>query len=88
MDTKRDENGISTQETSGRIRGAEPDELDLSMLRFLEQHGRATNYEVGEAVGLSGSAASRRIQALESSGMLRGYRAVVDARLLGKRKTV
>ncbi len=88
MDTKRDENVISTQETSGRVGGAELDELDLSILRYLEQHGRATNYEVGEAVGLSGSAASRRIQALESSGTIRGYRAVVDERLLGKRMTV
>jgi Lrp/AsnC family transcriptional regulator, leucine-responsive regulatory protein len=88
MDTKRDENAISTQETSGRVSGDELDELDLSILRYLEQHGRATNYEVGEAVGLSGSAASRRIQALESSGTIRGYKAVVDDRLLGKRMTV
>ena len=39
--------------------------LDLAILRYLERNGRATNYEVGEAVGLSASAASRRIQALE-----------------------
>ena len=45
-------------------------------------------YEVGEAVGLSASAASRRIQALEASGAIRGYRALVDDRLLGKRRTV
>ena len=42
---------------------------------------------MGEAVGLSASAASRRIQALEASGAIRGYRAVVDDRLLGKSKT-
>ncbi len=51
-------------------------------------NGRATNFEVGEAVGLSASAASRRIQALEASGAIRGYRALVDDRLLGKRRTV
>ena len=61
------------------------DELDAAILRYLERHGRATNYEVGEAVGLSASAASRRILALESSGAIRGYRAVIDDRLLGKR---
>jgi Lrp/AsnC family transcriptional regulator, leucine-responsive regulatory protein len=64
------------------------DELDGSILRYLERHGRATNYEVGEAVGLSASAASRRIQALEAAGAIRGYRAHVDDRLLGKRMTV
>jgi DNA-binding Lrp family transcriptional regulator len=64
------------------------DELDAAILRHLERHGRATNYEVGEAVGLSASAASRRIQALESSGAIRGYRAQIDDRLLGKRMTI
>lgn len=64
------------------------DELDASILRYLERHGRATNYEVGEAVGLSASAASRRIQALEAAGAIRGYRALVDDRLLGKRTTI
>jgi len=64
------------------------DELDAAILRHLEENGRATNYEVGEAVGLSGSAASRRIQALEASGAIRGYRALVDDRLLGKSMTV
>jgi len=39
-------------------------------------------------VGLSASAASRRIQALEDSGVIRGYRAQIDDRLLGKRMTV
>jgi DNA-binding Lrp family transcriptional regulator len=64
------------------------DELDGTILRFLELNGRATNYEVGEAAGLSASAASRRILALEESGAIRGYRALVDDRVLGKRMTV
>ena len=64
------------------------DDFDLAIIGVLERNGRATNAEVGEAVGLSASAASRRIQALEASGAIRGYRAVVDDRLLGKSKTV
>lgn len=64
------------------------DELDAAILGFLERNGRATNFEVGEAVGLSASAASRRIQALENAGAIRGYRAQIDDRLLGKRMTV
>jgi DNA-binding Lrp family transcriptional regulator len=96
MGTKRDENDPPVQEVSDQqaeselesATGAVLDDLDAAILRHLEHHGRATNYEVGEAVGLSASAASRRIQALEAAGAIRGYRAVVNDRLLGKRMTV
>jgi Lrp/AsnC family leucine-responsive transcriptional regulator len=64
------------------------DDFDFAIIGVLEHSGRATNAEVGEAVGLSASAASRRIQALEAAGAIRGYRAMVDDRLLGKSKTV
>jgi DNA-binding Lrp family transcriptional regulator len=64
------------------------DMLDLAILRYLELNARATNYEVGEAAGLSASAASRRIQALEEMGAIRGYRALIDDRLLGRQMTV
>jgi Lrp/AsnC family transcriptional regulator, leucine-responsive regulatory protein len=89
MGTKRERNNQSTHEMSAG-HGDSPglDEMDAAILGFLERRGRATNYEVGEAVGLSASAASRRIQALESAGAIRGYRALVDDRLLGKRTTV
>ena len=82
--------GIASGLTPGLAPGLAPglDELDAAILRFLERRGRATNFEVGEAVGLSASAASRRIQALENSGAIRGYRAQIDDRLLGKRMTV
>jgi DNA-binding Lrp family transcriptional regulator len=95
MGTKHDANDDVMHESTdpGHLVGTETangglDELDGAILRYLEQNGRATNYEVGEAVGLSASAASRRIQALEASGAIRGYRALVDDRLLGKRRTV
>jgi Lrp/AsnC family leucine-responsive transcriptional regulator len=96
MGTKRDRNarlahksGVQTRDVGPYDAKAVPlDELDAAILRFLEHKGRATNYEVGEAAGLSASAASRRILALETSGAIRGYRAVIDDRLLGKRMTV
>jgi Lrp/AsnC family leucine-responsive transcriptional regulator len=95
MSTKRVKNADLAQEYgASRLPGgagnqaAELDELDEAILSHLQRNGRATNYEVGEAVGLSPSAASRRIQALESSGAIRGYRARIDDRLLGKRMTV
>jgi len=64
------------------------DELDAAILRHLERNGRATNYEVGEAVGLSASAASRRILALETTGAISGYRALIDDRFFGRKMTV
>ena len=101
MGTKRDVNTDSSLKTDSvapkpaslEMAAAEMgklnlDELDAAILRYLERRGRATNYEVGEAVGLSASAASRRILALETSGAIRGYRAVIDDRLLGKHMTV
>lgn len=92
MRTKRDQIAQSAQKSTASLPpdgwSAALDELDAAILRYLETHGRATNYEVGEAVGLSASAASRRIQALETSGAIRGYRALIDERLLGKGTTV
>jgi len=96
MGTKREQNGVLMHVSSDEWAesAAQPpsvqglDEIDTAILRHLESHGRATNYEVGEAVGLSASAASRRIQALETAGAIRGYRALIDDRLLGKGMTV
>lgn len=88
MGTKRGKKLAAAHKTPATPQEGALDELDTSILRYLERHGRATNFEVGEAVGLSASAASRRILALESAGAIRGYRALVDDRLLGKRMTV
>lgn len=88
MGTKRGKKLATAHKTPATPQEGALDELDTSILRYLERHGRATNFEVGEAVGLSASAASRRILALESAGAIRGYRALVDDRLLGKRMTV
>jgi DNA-binding Lrp family transcriptional regulator len=95
MGIKRDKNGILAQESGAVLPedGMESaagalDDLDAAILLHLERHGRATNYEVGEAVGLSASAASRRILALEKAGAIRGYHAQIDGRLLGRRMTV
>jgi Lrp/AsnC family transcriptional regulator, leucine-responsive regulatory protein len=95
MGTKR-EIGVANVQESVSIQsqmkepgaGAGLDELDDAILRYLARNGRATNYEVGEAVGLSASAASRRILALEQSGAIRGYRALINDRVLGKHMTV
>jgi DNA-binding Lrp family transcriptional regulator len=68
--------------------GSPLDAIDLAIVNYLDRHGRATNYEVGEAAGISASAVSRRILALEESGVISGYRAEINDRLLGRRMTV
>src|SRR5215472_12726779 len=88
MGTKREGKQPVAHETVSVALPAGMDDLDAAILRHLERNGRATNYEVGEAGGLSASAASRRIQALESMGAIRGYRALINDRLLGKHMTV
>ena len=88
MGTKRAGTARSANELRAEALPDGLDELDAAILRFLERNGRATNYEVGEAVGLSASAASRRILALEQTGAIRGFRALIDDRVLGKRMTV
>jgi DNA-binding Lrp family transcriptional regulator len=96
MGTKRDNKSISAQQSTDMRQATAPlevaaaglDDLDVAILHFLERRGRATNFEVGEAVGLSASAASRRILTLEATGAIRGYRAVINDRLLGKHMTV
>lgn len=88
MSTKRSQSLPMTQETAAVGMDGGLDELDAAILRHLESHGRATNYEVGEAVGLSASAASRRILALEQAGTIKGYRALVNDSVLGRKMTV
>src|SRR5262245_28838344 len=54
------------------------DELDRAILRQLQTDGRLTNVELAERVRLSPSPCLRRVRALETAGIIRGYRADVD----------
>ncbi|MBS7458184.1 Lrp/AsnC family transcriptional regulator [Coralloluteibacterium stylophorae] len=49
------------------------DRTDLALLRELQEHGRITNAELAERVHLSASACLRRVQRLESAGVVTGY---------------
>lgn len=59
------------------------DQFDKKIVRALQKNGRLTNGELGETVGLSASQCSRRRAALEASGMIRGYAALIDPELAG-----
>ncbi len=59
------------------------DNYDLQMLRVLQQEGRISNQDLANRIGLSPSPCLRRLHALEQSGIITGYRAMVDARAMG-----
>src|SRR5574343_1544199 len=61
----------------------EIDRYDREILRVLQQSGRISNQDLAEQVGLSPSPCLRRVRALEESGLIAGYRAMLDARKLG-----
>ncbi|MCB1760230.1 MAG: Lrp/AsnC family transcriptional regulator [Gammaproteobacteria bacterium] len=59
------------------------DRYDRKILEVLQQEGRISNQELAERIGLSQSPCLRRVRALEESGLITGYRALVDAKRLG-----
>ncbi|MFZ4601840.1 MAG: Lrp/AsnC family transcriptional regulator [Caulobacterales bacterium] len=61
----------------------ELDDFDRKILRVLATDGRVSNLDLAARIGLSASACLRRVQALEKSGAIRGYRAVLDPAVLG-----
>ena len=61
----------------------ELDRYDLAILRALQDDGRISNQDLADRIGLSPSPCLRRLRALEESGLITGYRALVDAKKLG-----
>ena len=59
------------------------DPISRNILRELSQDGRISNLELAQRVGLSPSACLRRVQDLERSGVIDGYRAVLNHAALG-----
>ncbi|WP_323015205.1 Lrp/AsnC family transcriptional regulator [Devosia sp.] len=59
------------------------DAVDRKLLRALQADSRKSVQVLGELVGLSASACHRRLKALEDEGLIEGYRAVLNAGLLG-----
>lgn len=63
---------------------AKIDQINQSILRELKRDGRISNLDLADRVGLSPSACLRRVQELERSGIIKGYRAVLDGDALGQ----
>jgi Lrp/AsnC family transcriptional regulator, leucine-responsive regulatory protein len=60
------------------------DDTDLAIVRALQANARATDAEVGRAMGLSAGSVHERVQRLEVRGVIRGYRAEIDPEVLGR----
>ena len=59
------------------------DQINRNILRELQANGRISNLELADKVGLSPSACLRRVQELERTGVVKGYRAVLDRTATG-----
>ena len=59
---------------------ADLDAIDWKILRELQREGRITNVELSNRVGISAPPCLRRVKRLEDAGIIKGYRALLNAR--------
>ena len=62
---------------------ADLDDIDWKILRELQREGRISNVELSRRVGISAPPCLRRVKWLEETGIIRGYRAMLNAPALG-----
>lgn len=59
------------------------DAVDWKILSALQDNGRITNVELARRAGISAPPCLRRVRALEQSGIIQGYRTLLDEKELG-----
>lgn len=59
------------------------DAIDRNILSALQEDGRLSATDLADRIGLSLSSCHRRLKALEQSGVIQQYRAVVSAEAVG-----
>lgn len=59
------------------------DEIDQKILRVLQRRCRLSAQELAEATGISAATCWRRLKALEESGVIKDYRAILDREKIG-----
>ena len=64
------------------------DTIDWKILKELQGDGRMTNVELARRVGISAPPCLRRVRSLEENGIILGYRALLDEKVLGYEITV
>jgi len=63
---------------------AKLDRIDLNILAQLQLHGRISNVDLADAVGLSASPCLQRTKRLETAGYITGYGAQLNLAKLGE----
>jgi DNA-binding Lrp family transcriptional regulator len=66
----------------------EIDETDRRILKTLQKKGRLSNADLADQINLSASACHRRVQRLESEGVIKDYVALLDPRKIDRKTTV
>lgn len=64
------------------------DQIDLQILKRLQDDGRVTNVELAQSVGLTAPPCLRRMRALEDEGIINAYHAEVNPIKMGYTITV
>ncbi|MER7006598.1 Lrp/AsnC family transcriptional regulator [Dactylosporangium sp. NPDC000555] len=59
------------------------DAIDQRIIALLQEDARSSYAEIGEKVALSAPAVKRRVDRLRSSGVIRGYTALIDPGAVG-----
>jgi len=59
------------------------DEVDLQILRILQENSNFTTKEIAQKVNLSSTPVFERVKRLEREGVIKGYIALVDAEKVG-----
>jgi len=54
------------------------DELDLKILKKLQENGKITNLQLSKDIGLSPAPTLERVKKLENNGFIQSYHALVD----------
>jgi len=62
---------------------AEIDELDLKILKLLEEDGRLTFMEIAKKLRLSESTIRKRVQALKENGVIKRFTVEIDPAKIG-----
>lgn len=64
------------------------DAIDQKIVKILQRNGRLSNQALSEKVGLSPSPCLKRLKALENSGLITGYTALIDQKKYGLPVTI
>ncbi len=64
------------------------DEIDLKILKRLQENGKITNLLLSKEIGLSPAPTLERVKKLEKSGLIKSYHASVNEKALGVNITV